>query len=145
MSQRAKESYNNIENKNLYHISDKKFHHAVELDPNNGDAWFEWGMVFFRKIYQAEGLERKDFLDELKSKLIKAKSLGKQKARSYLTYLDTLHNSNSPDLMKHLQAAKEIGYFSLNDLKSSKDFDAIRDTPEFKAIIEVLEQEEFQR
>jgi tetratricopeptide (TPR) repeat protein len=118
-----------------------KFAEAVGLKPDFHEALSNWGTSLIHQSSNRAGVEANHLLRRAQENLFKAEMIRPGSGAYNLACVDALQGS-AKEAILWLQVAESAGTrLSKAKIAAEKDFDRIRDQPEFERFVESLEKE----
>jgi len=130
LSDQAK-SKSGAEADDLFALSYEKYQEAVRLQPDDAQAWSDWGGALIIHSYATPPDKANHLLAQARHCLENGARLDPKLASYNMACLEAIEN-NLSEALRWLEMSKQFGKVrSKSQLAAERDFDNIRETPEF--------------
>ena len=122
----------------LFEEAGRKYAEALRLKPDFLDALSNWGNALFEQAKMKAGEEAGHLLQQARQKLLKAERMHDGSGAYNLACVEAMEG-NTREAVRWLQVFRSFGErLSRARLAADKDFDRVRNQPEFVSLVESL-------
>jgi cytochrome c-type biogenesis protein CcmH/NrfG len=122
----------------LFEEAGRKYAESLRLKPDSAEALSNWGVALLYQAKTKAGEEAGHFLQEARQKLLEAERMRAGGGAYNLACVEAVAG-NAGEAVRWLQVFKSAGErLSRTIIAAEKDFDRVRNQPEFVSLVESL-------